>query len=868
MINKVISHFRILEEIGKGGMGIVYKAHDEKLDRIVALKFIASDYTVTDNQKKRFLQEAKAAAQLNHPNICNIHSMDEFEGQQFIEMEFIEGETLRHKMNHLNPMSLNTFRDYALQLADALVVAHQKGIIHRDIKPENIMVDKSGRIKIMDFGLAKLKGRQSYTNRESTLGTLTYMSPEQIRGENIDERSDIFSLGIIFYEMLTGTHPFNAEYRQALVFQIINNDPELPSLLREDLPVALEDIVVRCLQKDPNKRYRFADALKVELEREQRLLNTDIVPSRLMVKWKRLFSPFNLNNSRNLAAIGSAVMVVFLIGILWARPFSDHEETKVAIPVEKHIAVLPFNNLTPQNIPETLNEGIMEILTSHITGLELYEQSMWVIPSSEVRAGNITSVKEAAMLFGANLAVTGSLQHIDDQLLLTINLVDGNSMRQLRSVILEMNWNDQTHLQEEVIKKLTDMLEIELEPRAVQSITAGGTPATGAYQRYIEGQGYLSRYDEESIDKAIEIFHQTIEIDTEFVRAYAALAETYWRKYELTRDTQWADEAIKYGDRAINLMKQPISKVYITIALINNGMERYKDALGILGNLSEREQNSYQALIEQARAYDGLGQADQAEELYQQAIDSKRFYWDGHHTLGLFYTKQGRFQDAAEAFEKALERAPANARVHTNLAGIYQYLGRTDEAMDMLQQSLEIRPTYRALTNLGTMYFYQRDYLQAIRMYEQALQLNDTDRRIWGDLGYAYKQTGQDSAIVVSAMEKAIMLTEQELELTPNNQELLSELASYNLMVGNVEKCRRLVRSLTSLENMQSDTRISLISLFEQLGERDSALHWMEISLKEGDNIDVLETLEEMEDFLADPRVTELRKYYAQEITQ
>lgn len=865
MIGKVISHFKIVEKLGKGGMGIVYKAHDQKLDRAVALKFISSDYTPTENEKDRFLQEAKAAAKLNHPNICSIHSIDNYEGQPFIEMEYIEGETLRERLRSPSQMPLDTYRKYAAQLTDALAAAHQKGIIHRDIKPENIMVDNHGKIKIMDFGLAKLKGMPSYTNAGSTLGTLTYMSPEQIKGDLLDERSDLFSLGIIFYEMLTGLHPFSAEYQQALIFKILNEDPEALSTYRNDLPVALENIINRCLQKDPQSRYHSADDLKLELRGEKKGPILKKNQKQSLTSWRQL--PISLNRfaTKNFSSIISVGTLILLMVIFWIQPFSIPGTAEETIPGERHIAVLPFNNLNPRDIPPSLNNGILEILTSHITQLEMHERGLWVIPSSEIRAGNITSVKEANQLLGANLAVTGSLQHIGDQLLLTINLVDGTTMRQLRSSTLEMDWSNQMELQDEVVQNLTSMLEIELEPEAVQSITAGGTLASQAYQHYIEGQGYLSRYDESNIDRAIDIFHKSINADSGFVRAYAALAETYWRKYELTHDTQWAEHAIKFGNQAIGLMAQPIPDVYITLALINNGMERYQKALGMLNYLSEYEKLSYRAIIEQAKAYEGLEQPVKAEKSYHQAIERKKNYWDGYYSLGLFYSNHGRLKEAAEAFEEVTKLAPTNARAFTSLGAIYQYLGETQKAIETLHRSLEVNPTYQALTNLGTIYFYQRDYEAASRIYEQALELNDTDRRIWGNLGYAYHWINKDSTIVTTAMRKAIELTEQELEVTPNNQELLQELAGYYLAVGNVNKCRTYIRQLTSKKNIQQDTRIALIPLFERLGDRDSALHWMERSLKEGDDIAILTSLKEMDNFWADARVKQLQKEYIKE---
>lgn len=864
MIGEIISHFKIEEKLGEGGMGVVYKAHDTKLERTVALKFISSDSTPSEEDKERFLQEARAVAKINHPNICSIHSIDEYEGQQFIEMEYIEGQTLRQKINESDRIESDLFRDYALQLTEALAVAHQKGIIHRDIKPENIMVDNNGRVKIMDFGLAKLKGMQHYTKTGSTVGTLTYMSPEQIQSKDIDARSDLFSLGIVLYEMLTGIHPFEAEYKQALIFKILNEDPKPPSSIHEGISPELEDLIVRCLQKDPEKRYHSASDIKLELEGEKQWMIKQQDQTKLQTNWNGLVTKISRFGRGKSISIISIAFLAILLGVLWVDLPSFVGENKVKLPVKKHIAVLPFNNLSPEDIPESLNEGIMEVLTSKITQMEMRGGSLWVVPSSEVRADGVTSVKEATRKLGANLAVTGSVQRNDDLLRLTINLVDGNTRRQLRSEMIEMKWGNQTRLQDEVVYKLTNMLEIEIEPEAVQFITAGSTQNSHVYQLYIEGRGYLSRRDIEGYNRAIELFKKTIEEDSGYVRAYAALAETYWRKYDQTHDTQWTEKAIKYGQEAIDLMEEQVPEVYITLALINNGMERYNEALRMLGELGEQESISYQALIEEAKAYEGLGELNKAEDFFNKAIERRREYWGGYHNLGKFYLRQDRYQAAVETYRKVIELAPDRAEALTNLGTAYYRLGKGDKALDAYHRSIEVQPNYEVLTNLGTIYFYDKNYPKAIQMYEKALDINEADRRIWGDLGLAYHWSDADSSKVRKAMKKAIELAKQELEVKPNNQELLGELAGYHLTIGNSKKCRELLQRLTSLGEINGETRRSIIHLYERLGERDSALYWVEKSLNQGDNLMVLKSLEGMDKLLKDPRMKKLQEEYKQ----
>jgi serine/threonine protein kinase/tetratricopeptide (TPR) repeat protein len=274
-----ISHYKILEKLGEGGMGVVYKAHDTKLDRTVALKFLPPHLTTTDEDKQRFIQEAKAAAALNHPNICTIYSVEELDGRQFISMEYIDGETLRQKSEVRDQRSglpatdnqqLTTIIDYALQIAEALEEAHSKGIIHRDIKPENIMVDSKNRIKVMDFGLAKLKGAMNLTKAGSTVGTVAYMSPEQIQGEDVDHRSDIFSFGVVLYEMLTGHTPFRGEHEAAMLYSIVNEEPQPVSSSIPAVSSQLENLIERTLEKDPSDRYQSMEDLLSDLRRLKR----------------------------------------------------------------------------------------------------------------------------------------------------------------------------------------------------------------------------------------------------------------------------------------------------------------------------------------------------------------------------------------------------------------------------------------------------------------------------------------------------------------------------------------------------------------------------------------------------------------------
>ena len=840
-----ILHYRIRDKLGEGGMGVVYKAHDTKLDRTVALKFLPSRLTESKENKERFIHEAKTAATLNHSNICTIFSIDEYDGQQFISMEYVEGTTLREKL-HSDQLKLSTVLKYSKQIVEALSSAHNKGVVHRDIKPENIMVDEHDNIKVMDFGLARVKGTKNLTKEGQIVGTMPYMSPEQIQYGEADERSDLFSFGIVLYEMLTGVHPFKGEYEQATWFNLVNNNPDPPSSIRSEIPPGIEDVVFRCLEKKSDKRYQSARDLSLELEGES--------------SWTFKITEGNNRNRKRKAWLWATVGTLILILGGWMYSLTAGSQ----LPKEKHIAVLPFNNLSSEVIPASMSDGIMEVVTSKITRMETQQGDLWVVPSSEVRETGVSSTSEATQLFGVNMAVTGSLQRVGDQFQLTINLVDGNTLRNLRSEVIEREWNgtDFAQLQDDVVQSLTRMLELELGSNAVEHILAGGSEDPRAYQLYIEGKGALSRFENpEKIDAAIVLFEEAIEEDPAYALAHAGLAEAYWRKYELTRDTQWTEVARNYADEAMELSNE-LPEVTVTLALINNGMGRYEETLDLLAELENEDGLSYDAFIQKAKAYEGLGNTNEAENTYKLAIEQKKNFWVGYHNLGVFYYRNSQYQKAIDAFLKVTELTPNNTRGYNNLGGIYGSLGQTEKAIESFKKSLSIDTTYRVLTNLGTLNLSEKNYTDAIQYYSEAVERLDTDYRVWGSLGYAYHYSDGDSTKVQETMEQAIDLAEQELKVNPNSTELLEDLAGYYLTVGNTNQARILLQQLILHDDLTAQNQAVIGHLYERLGDRELALQWFDRALQNGYPYSAISGLEEIRDLLKDPRMNNIREKY------
>src|SRR5467141_1541672 len=377
MIGQTVSQYKILEKLGEGGMGVVYKARDTKLDRFVALKFLPQHLTANHTEKARFLQEAKAAAALNHPNVCSVIDLQEANGQQFIIMEYVEGRTL-HKTSPVRELS--DVIAFASQIAEALQAAHNKGIVHRDVKADNIMVTPDGRIKVMDFGLAKLKGSLKLTRTSSTVGTLAYMAPEQIQGGEVDARSDIFSFGIVLYEMLTGRTPFSGEHEAAIMYSILNEEPGSVLKYRPEISPELDRIIRRALEKDPEDRYQHTDDMTSEIKRIQkqstRVVRPDTQPAAShlspppAVSMSSVPLPDNVPGTRSrrtlLFALAGAIVVVAALSILVLRRPSP--TAPPASDVRKMLVVLPFENLGSAD-QEYFAEGITEEITSRLSGL-------------------------------------------------------------------------------------------------------------------------------------------------------------------------------------------------------------------------------------------------------------------------------------------------------------------------------------------------------------------------------------------------------------------------------------------------------------------------------------------------------------------
>ena len=473
MINETILHYKILEKLGEGGMGIVYKGEDIKLRREVAIKFLPHNISINKEDRKRFEIEAQAAAGLNHPNIATIHSIDEVDDEIFIVMEYIDGIELKEKIR-LGSIPVNISIDIANQILEGLQDAHEKGIIHRDIKSSNIMIKKDGKVKIMDFGLAKIKGGIEITKILTTMGTVAYMSPEQSRGEEVDHRTDIWSFGVVLYEMLTGQLPFKGDYEQAVIYAIVNEKHISASSLLPDIPDALSRVIDRCLQKDPAERFNNAGLIIDELK---------------------------------------------LLG-------QESKATNVLMKTDISIAVLPFKDISPEQDNKYFSDGLTEEIIAKLSKIKKVKIISQTSALNYVRTGK--SMKQIASELGVQYVVEGSVRKSGSDLRITTQLIDANQDAYLWADNFNGTINEIFNIQEDVGARIVKALKMNLTPVEKQNLNRRATQNTEAYQNYLKGRFFWAKRTNEGLETAIRYFEKAIEIDGKYGLAWVGVADSYY----------------------------------------------------------------------------------------------------------------------------------------------------------------------------------------------------------------------------------------------------------------------------------------------------------------------------------------------------
>jgi eukaryotic-like serine/threonine-protein kinase len=667
MIGKIISHYEILEKLGEGGMGVVYRAHDTKLDRTVALKFLPPHLTATDEDKQRFIREAKAAAALNHPHICTIHSVEEYAGTQFIVMEYVDGSTLREKLQTKNT-KLETIINYAIQIAEALQQAHKKDVVHRDIKPENIMVTEDNRIKVMDFGLAKLKGVENLTKSRSTVGTLGYMSPEQIEGGEVDHRSDIFSFGVVLYEMLTGQKPFRGEHEAAMVYSIVNEDPKPVQTYLPDAPPELIHILYRALEKDLADRYQSIDDMLIDLKRLKKGSGERPVSG---IRNSRGISTEYRPPQRSLkpGIYAVPVLLVLLIGLYFFLP-----ERSTAPEFDGSIAVLPFQNLSADPAHAYFAGGLHDELLTQLAMVEAL--SVRGRTSVMGYAGTTKSIRDIARELNVAALVEGSVQVVGERLRVNVQLINAATDEHLWAERYDRTLDDAFEIQSDVAQRIVAAVGMALGSAERELIASVPTANPEAYRLYLQGLDYYRRpgYDRRNWDISQELFERAIALDPEFALAYAELSEVHGRMHWFRYDTspERVEKQRETAETALRLApERPEARM----------------AMGTWHYWGRRDYTA--ALAEYEIALRGMPNDTRLREM-----------------IGYVNRRLGNWDEVYRAFEKSIELDPRNAQSFLDLGGFtFRLTRRYAEAVKAWEQALSLAPDlHDAAVRIGETY--------------------------------------------------------------------------------------------------------------------------------------------------------------------
>ena len=734
---KSFGQFKIISAIGKGGMGEVFLAEDTKLDRKVALKILPPEFAEDKDRMSRFVREAKSASALNHPNIITIHEIGESKGTHFIATEFIEGKTL-NEYKQANPLNYKSALEIAIQVASALDEAHSAGIVHRDIKPDNVMIRANGLAKILDFGIAKLSTAQKQSTKKMQpqskvgtspgmiIGTPNYMSPEQARGKDVDHQTDIFSFGVVFYEMIAGNLPFEGENALEMIGAILHKEPKS---LNSDVPTEIAKIISKCLRKDRDERYQtIKDVgndlkdIKQELEFNVRV-PVRVTPGTSPVKVSgdqatqilplsttaEEITPQGVTLTKTKYLAAGLLTLILAVGGFFGY--------KYLFPTKQinSIAVLPFENRSGNTDSEYLSDGLAESLIYRLSQLP----NLKVSPTSSVfrYKGKETDPQVIAKELGVDSVMTGRITQRGENLTISVNLVDTRNGKSLWGEQYERKMSELLNTQREIASEITNKLQLKLSGNE-KVLTKQYTTNNEAYQLYLKGRFYWNKRDEENIRKAIEQFKAAADKDPNYALAYVGLADCYM--------------VLPYFSNTTSNEVLPQAKTYATRAL------EIDDSLG-------------EAHASLGYYYHQAWNWADAEKSFKRSIELNPTYASAHRWFGLYLLNVGRFDEGEIELKRAQELEPLSLAVYNNLCDFYIRKGDLNAAAEKCKQGLELDPNWSTVRmTLAIVYFKQGRNAEAIAEAEKSVEMSKRQNMTLGTLGYIYAKAGrQTNAIKV-----------------------------------------------------------------------------------------------------------------------
>ncbi len=853
-----VGRFAIRERLGVGGMGEVYRARDTKLNRWVAIKRLSGTLRADPAQRRRFLKEAERVSQLTAPNVAALYDILEEQGETFLVMELVEGCNVRERL--YEKTSLKDFLALALQAAEGLRAAHAQGVIHCDIKPDNIMISPAGQVKILDFGLARqlsINGHVTATFTSTTAGisgTPGYMAPEVMLESLPDARSDIFSLGVVFYEVLSGTHPFRKRTVIETAESVLHSEP--PELESFGIPVRLSQIVARMMAKEPAQRYSTAAELIADLRGFAETVQSGVMLAPLVSSHPRPGSIVGWIRAHRLVSIAAALLIAIAIVLGFAGRDLRTASRALGLSKAPQIAVLPFQSVGGERSDKAFAEGLSDVITSELTQLS-DRYVLQVVSANDVRSQGVNSAQAARQQFGVDLVVEGSLQPVANMLRATYSVVDARTGRQVRAGTVSVPAGDPFGLQDQLANGIVRALGIDLRAGERARLGGRGTTISAAYDDYLQGLGYVENYQsKENLDLALAAFNRALQHDSSFALAYAGLGEAYWHRYREASDASAISDAALACERAVAL-ESDLVEGHRCLGEVYASSGKYKEAAQQLEMAVSNRPTDDESVRALAMAYQRLREFDKAEATFRRAIDLRPHYWGGYSWLGAFYATRGEYDKALDMFSRVVATAPDNYRGYANMAGIYIFQGNFEKAISQFERSVQLSPNFAGYSNLGTAYFYQRRYSEAAAAYTQAIKLNERDYVSWGNLGDAQYFAGQRAA-ASETYQKAIALAKAALEVNPDNAGALGSLAMYFAMLDQKSEAEDYLRRALALKPEGPDMWWQASVVYAQLARTDDTLKALQSALAAGLSSAYITSAPYFNNLHADPRFQQL----------
>ena len=790
--------YRIEALLGQGGMGRVYKAYDRALDRTVALKVLQPELTSDPNAMQRFKQELLLASRISHKNILRIHDLGEADGVKFISMAYVEGQDLHHLLREQGKLPTARAQKIAEQLCEALDAAHSEGVVHRDLKPQNILMGKDDHVYVSDFGLAKSleSSTAGMTRTGQFLGTPRYMAPEQVEAKPVDHRTDLYALGLILFEMVTGEDAFKGDSTLQIMYRRVKEKPPNPKQLNPEVPDNLARVTLRCLEREPDRRYPNAKEILADLRSGRATPAGRSVQLALPELGKRWWY-----------VVASALAV--LIMILAAPPIrhmifrSEAVGTGSAPPPGvpslasgRFVAVLPLQVLGDQAQLGYLAQGIEEALSAKLFQLKDIRVTS---PDAAERTDQKQALPKIARALGANLLVQGVLQGAGDKIRIIVNLEDVANGKRLWSEEFNGVTGDLFTLEDQIYTRLVPALSVSPTNDEIAKAEARPTESVAAYDLYLRGRSALrNSQDPKNTQTALDYFGQALKKDSTFALAYAGIADASLRMYDATKDSFWTQKALGAAQQADQL-NDKLPEVHVVLGSVYSGTGKYTEAIAELKRALSLAPNSDEAYRRLGQAELQSGQGAQAIQEFLKATQVNPYYWYNQNALGNAYYQLGEYDKALSAYQQVTQIEPDNPVGYESIGDVYSQEGKYGQCIPAYQKALQLQPYWSTYSNLGTAYFYLKQYANAAQMYEKAVQLSPNDATVMGNLGDAYRWSGQTDK-AQTTYQQAISLAYKELQTNPQNADVLAQLALDYSKMGKNQQASDFIRRARAID--------------------------------------------------------------------